>query len=107
MQHGVAVGVLGVRVRALLDEDVVDGLVAEAGGPGQRVLAQVGEALVVGVGHGLVALLVPRVEEGPGGARAHVRPGRHDHLGQLVVAVGDSEVQRRQTAVLLALDYVG
>ena len=104
VEDGVAVGVLGVGVGALLYEEIVDGLVTETGGPGQRVLAQVGEALVVGVDGRDGALLVPRVEESPRSSGANVRPGLDDDLGQLVVTVGDSEVESREAAVLLALN---
>ena len=45
VEDGVAVGVLGVGVGALLDQDVVHSLVTQAGGPSQGVLPQVGEAL--------------------------------------------------------------
>ena len=47
MEDGVAEGVLSVGVAALLDAGVVDGLVGVAGGPGQVVLAEVGQALVI------------------------------------------------------------
>ena len=103
MEDGVAVGVLGVRVGALLYQDVVHGLVAQTGGPGQGVLPQVGEALVVGVGHRHRALLVLGVEEGPGGPGADVGPGGDNDLGQLIITVGDGEVESGEAAVLLAL----
>ena len=103
MEDGVAVGVLGVGVGALLYEEIVDGLVTETGGPGQRVLAQVGEALVVGVDRRDGALLVPGVEESPRSSSANIRPGLDDDLGQLIVTVGNSQVESCETSVLLAL----
>ena len=45
VEDGVAVGVLGVGVGSLLDQEVVDSLVTEAGCPGQGVFSQVGQAL--------------------------------------------------------------
>ena len=47
MEDGVAKGVLSVGVAAFLDASVVDGLVGVAGGPGQVVLAKVGQAFIV------------------------------------------------------------
>ena len=103
MENSVAVGVLGVGVGALLDQDVVHGLVAQTRGPGQGVLPQVGEALVVGVGRRHGALLVLRVEEGPGGAGADVGPGGNNDLGQLIVAVSDGQVEGSKAAIFLTL----
>ena len=48
VEDGVAEGVLSVGVAALLDAGVVDGLVGVAGGPGQVVLAEVGQTFIVG-----------------------------------------------------------
>ena len=103
MEDSVAVGVLGVRVGALLDQDVVHGLVAETRGPGQGVLPQVGEALVVGVGSRHRALLVLRVEEGPGGTSADVSPGGNNDLGKLIIAISDGQVEGGEAAIFLTL----
>ena len=48
MEDGVAKGVLSVGVATLLDAGVVDGLVGVAGGPGQVILAKVGQTFIVG-----------------------------------------------------------
>ena len=103
VEDGVAVGVLGVGVGPLLYQEIVDRLVTETGGPGERKLAQVGETLVVGVDGRHRALLVPRVEECSRSPGANIRPGLDDDLGQLIVTVGNGEVERSQAAVLLAL----
>ena len=103
MEDGVAVGVLGVGVGALLDQNVVHGLVAQTRGPGQGVLPQVGEALVVGVGRRHRALLVLWVEEGPGGAGADVGPRGDNDLGQLIIAISDGQMEGSKAAIFLTL----
>ena len=48
VQHRVTVGVLGVGVGPPVQQEVVHTLVTEEGGPGQRVLAHVGQPLHAG-----------------------------------------------------------
>ena len=103
VEAGVAVGVLSVGVGALLDQDVVHGLVAQTGGPGEGILPQVGEALVVGVGRRHRALLVLRVEECPVGPGTDIGPSGDNDLGQFIVTISDGEVEGRQTVVFLTL----
>ena len=104
--HRVAVGVLGVGVGPLHQEQVVEALVAEAGGPGEGVLPHVGQALGGLVGsphligrlhHRPVRLLVlGHEEDSPGPLRAVGTTG-NQHLGHLVVAIGNSQVEARGT----------
>ncbi len=58
VQDGVAEAVLGVRIGAPVQEQVVDRLIGHAGCPRQRVLPEVRQPLVVRFGGRVVVLLV-------------------------------------------------
>ena len=70
------------------------------------VLPQIGQPLIVGVLARLVAGLVPRQVERPDRPLVDVDPALDQHLGQLVVAVGQGEVEPGGAEVLHALDPV-
>ena len=70
------------------------------------VLPQIGKPLIVGVLARLVAGLVPRQVERPDRPLVDVDPALHQHLGELVVAVGQGEVEAGGAEVLHALDPV-
>ena len=59
--------------------------------------------LVVGVGCRHRALLVLRVEEGSVGSGADISPSSHNNLGQLIVTIGDGQVEGGEAPVFLTL----
>ncbi len=121
VQDRVAIGVLEVGVGALGDEEADALDLVEDGGEGERVLAEVGVALVVGVGgqRGVLVvevvdaplLLVVGREELAGAALVHVGALHQQVLHQARVLRHDGHVQRVLAVVVLAhvdvVDHAG
>ena len=59
--------------------------------------------LIVAVLGRATVLLIGRVEESSSSPHRHIRPCRHNHLGKLIIAIGNSKVEWSQPVVLLAL----
>ena len=106
VKDSVAICVLSIWVSSLLYQNVVDSFIAETGSPGQGVLPQVRQALIVGGGSWHSALLVLGVEEGASGAGADISSGLYYDLRQLIIAIGYGQVQSCQATVLLALTII-
>ena len=106
MENHVAKGVLLVRVRAAVKQQVVNALVRTASGPREGIFAQVGEPLVVGAFGRPRALLVPGQEEAAGRALRDYGSGVDEVLHELVVGISYGQVERARAQVLFALDHV-